>query len=51
VLPVTIVEIFETEAGRGLPMREKPGGVALKSSAEKVSGDIRVSVGAKRSFF
>jgi hypothetical protein len=46
--PPTIAEILEVETGRGLRMREKPG-VASKSSAVVVLGDIQVSVRAKRS--
>jgi hypothetical protein len=48
VPPPTIGEILVVETGRGLLMREKPGGVASKSSAAVVLGDIHVSLSAKR---
>jgi hypothetical protein len=49
VPPPTIEEILVVETGRGLLMREKPAGIASKSSAAVVLGDIQVSLRAKRS--
>jgi len=40
--------VILVEAGRRQLMRVKPGGVALKSSAEVAEGVIQVSVRAKR---
>jgi hypothetical protein len=48
VPPPTIEEILVVETGRGLLMREKPAGIASKSSAAVVLGDIQVSLRAKR---
>jgi hypothetical protein len=48
---LTIEKILVVGTGRGLLMREKLGGVASKSSAAVVLGDIQVSVRAKGSTF
>jgi hypothetical protein len=48
VPPAAIEESLKVETGRGLLMREKPGGVASKRLAGVVLGDIQVSVRAKR---
>ena len=49
VPPPTIEEALEAETGRGLLIREKPGGVASESCAEVMLGDIQVSVRANKS--